>query len=378
MPRADRIRGSCRWHLSDANRYACKVDNVTNRPGTIDAVDRVATLAAPVEAAVSPQLAKGPLRVGVLSNPLSGGNSGGLEKVQRILAECPHAVHRTAHSPVGIAAALAELSREQVDMVAINGGDGTIQAVLTALFNQQLFDHFPLLAVLRAGTDSIIARDVGLRGSRDRALKVLLNWANTRAGHAELIQRTVMRLDGTGKRSPLYGFIFGAASIYQGILFCHRQVYRLGLHGEIAPSLTLVRFLLALASRGRNYLAAEPMRLRLDRGPATEQDYVFLLVTTLERLFLGMRPFWGEEKAPLHYTAVASQYRHLASALPAIIRGRKGRYGRADCGYFSHNVHEIELCFAGGFTVDGELYQPACSRRSIVIKEGGQVFFLQL
>ena len=38
----------------------------------------------------------------------------------------------------------------------------------------------PLVALLRGGTDSIIARDSGLKGGRDRALtRLLLNWLVT-------------------------------------------------------------------------------------------------------------------------------------------------------------------------------------------------------
>ena len=104
--------------------------------------------------------------MGLLSNPLSGGNQKGLAPVYEALTDQPHTHHLEVRNLSDAASALAELAQREVDVVAVNGGDGTIQAVLTALFHLKPFEQLPLLAILRAGTDSAIARDVGIRGRR--------------------------------------------------------------------------------------------------------------------------------------------------------------------------------------------------------------------
>ena len=76
-----------------------------------------------------------------------------------------------------VKAAIRDFARQGVDLVVVNGGDGTIHAVLTALFTTEWPDHVPFLALLRAGTTSMIARDVGLPGSRLQGLSRLLGWA---------------------------------------------------------------------------------------------------------------------------------------------------------------------------------------------------------
>jgi hypothetical protein len=294
------------------------------------------------------------------------------------LAVQAHTIHCEAQTPADVEAALADFARKEVNVLAINGGDGTIQAVLTALLGKRPFKKIPLLAILRAGTDSITSRDVGLQGSRERGLRMLLQWFRSGDDAAVILRRSVLRVQIAANQEPLYGMILGAALVYDGIQFCHRRMYSLGFHGQLAPGLTLARYLLGLIFRNKKYLNPVPITVGLDGQPPVKQDFLLVLISTLERLFLGLRPHWGREDGPLHYTAVAAQPRHLLRAVPSLLRGRKGRYGTPDNGYFSHNVHEVRLTLNSGFTLDGELYTPDVGLGPVVVQNGGQVSFLRL
>jgi len=330
--------------------------------------------------AASVALRPGPqqTRVGVLSNPLSGGNRKGLRVVREILSGHPESCHREVQTPEDVASALADFSRREVEVVAVNGGDGTIQAVLTALLHRRAFERLPLLAVLRAGTDSVIARDVGLRGSRERGLGELVRWARRGNGGGVLAQRPVLRVHTAGDPEPLYGMSFGAAAVYQGILFCRRKVHTLGLHGDLAPGLTLLRFLLAAIYGTRHRVTPVPMVVALDGCPPERLNCLVVFASTLERLFLRLRPFWGTEEGPVHFTALSAKPTHLLLALPSLLLGRRGRYGTRENGYLSHNVRDVRLSFDGGYTLDGELYRPDPQHGPIRIRHGGQVSFLRL
>lgn len=318
------------------------------------------------------------MRLGVISNPLSGGNRKGLRAVREALAGRPGVTHLEAQTPEDAARVMDRFARDGVDVIAINGGDGTIQAVLTALFRSRRYEKTPLLAVMRSGTDSIIAEDIGLKGSRDRGLSRLLNWMASRGRPFEVVQRSVLSVETAPDRAPFYGLIFGAAAVYQGIQYCKRRIYALGLHGEIAPSLTLARFLLAVLRQDTHVCRPVPITISLDHGPPIQGKFLLLYISTLERLFLGLRPHWGEEDAPLHLTAVRDRQRHFLRALPSLARGRKGRWGTPEHGYFSHNTHEIRLKMNSGFILDGELYKPDPQLNSVVIKLGGSASFLKL
>jgi hypothetical protein len=318
------------------------------------------------------------LRVGLLTNPHSGGNRNGLKALRSILAAHPEVRHRDVETPSDVAGTLADFARDETDVVAINGGDGTVHAVLNALFRCRPFDRLPLLAVPRAGTASMTARDVGLKGSAPRALRRLFVWARTADQDEVLVQRPVLRVRGTSDQAPLYGMFFGAGAIHQGIEFFHRRISGLGLRGEISSGVTLASFLLAAIRRKGDHVTPVSVDIGLDGGAAEERQCLALIVSTLERLIVGLRPFFGTENGPLHFTALGAQPRHLLRALPFLVRGRPCRHGTPENGYLSHNAHQVRLGLESGFTLDGEVYTPDIRRGPVLLEAGGQVSFVRL
>jgi diacylglycerol kinase (ATP) len=319
-----------------------------------------------------------PLRVGVLNNPLSGANRKGLKTVREVLAAYPQVSENDVQTPVDVATALTSFARREINLVAINGGDGTIQAALTVLYHKSPFERLPLLAILRAGTTSMTARDVGLKGSCANGLRRLLKWVFDSEGEAVLVQRPVLRVQTAPTAEPVFGMFLGTAGIYQGIQFCNNRLNKPGFRGEWAPGFTIALFLLAVAARGDAYVAPVPITVALDDNPPEEKNCFLLMVSALERLFLGLRPYWGKENEPLHFTAVDSHPQYLLRALPALIRGRSNRYGTAKNGYVSHNVERVRLSLNGGFTLDGELFEAEARRGPIVVQNGGVASFLRL
>ena len=318
------------------------------------------------------------LRIGVISNPLSTGNRKGLQPVERMLAGYGRALHRQAVHPEQVKEAVRDFACHEVDLVVVNGGDGTTHAVLTALFTTEWPDQAPFLALLRAGAASMIARDVGLPGSRLQGLSRLLGWAYAGRGAASLIKRPVLRLEWEKGGEPMYGMFFGAGGIYEGIKFCLNRVYTKGVGGEIAAGLTLVRFLLAAVRGDRRTVPPAPIRVGLEGMAMQEMDILALFVTTLGRLFLGMRPYWGTEGGPLHFTAIRSDVAHLMRAAPSLIRGQRSPWISPRHGYLSYDLRDLRLDIQGGFTLDGQLYQSDPQRGALWFRKGGEAEFLRL
>jgi hypothetical protein len=314
-------------------------------------------------------------RIGVLINPLSGGNLNGLGDIRRIIDDHPQVVHCDVQTPQDVLAALRDFADQEVDLLAVNGGDGTVQAVLTALFHQQPFETQPLLAVLQSGTTSMTSRDVGFSGSRLRSLKKLFRWAATGTGNARVTDRPVLQVQAPGHQAR-YGMFFGASAIYQGIQYFHRKLNSKGLRGEVGPGLTILRFIWSAARRDSDFIPPVPVCVAIDDNPPQQFDSFVILVSTLKRLFLGLHPYWGSESGPLHYTAVRARPRHMLRALPSILRGRSGAHGTPENGFYSHNAHEIKLNLASGFTLDGQLYTPENQQEPTVVRYGGTATFL--
>ena len=319
-------------------------------------------------------------RIGMLNNPLSGGNRSGLQKIRETAAAVrPIVLQEEVQTPSDVAAALADFARQGVNILAINGGDGTVQAVLTAIFHKKSFETMPLLAVLpSAGTTSMIAGDVGLKGSREIALQNLFSWARAKEGAPAVIRRPVLKVQLPSDDEPVYGMFFGTAAIYQATHFCLRKIYSRGLRGELGAGVALARFLLAAFLRDRKVVSAVPITTRLNQDPPEHKKYLLVLITTLQRLFLGLRPYWGSESRPLHYTAICDRPRHFTRLLPSLMRGHQNDHVRPDNGYISHNVDEVQLYLNSGFNLDGELYVPDSRLGPVRVSCGGKASFLQL
>jgi len=295
-----------------------------------------------------------------------------------MLAGCNGVLHRQAVEPRQVEAAIGEFAGHGVDIVGSNGGDGTISAVLTALFTTQWPDGLPILALLRAGTTSMLARDAGLPGSRLQGLARLLDWATSGRGAASLVRRPILRLEWEKGGAPLYGMFFGTGVIYEGIKFCHARIYKKGVGGELAAGLTLARFALAAVKGDRRTIPQARMGVSLEGRAMENMDILVLFVTTLERLFLGMRPYWGTEDGPLPFSAARSNATHLLRAAPALIRGRTSRWNTPPHGYLSHNLHKLRLNLSRGFTLDGQLYESDPQGGALLLSSGGEVDFLRL
>lgn len=322
---------------------------------------------------------RGPLHPGIISNPLSGANRRGMDEIHRLLQGRPHIVHREACDERDVREALAEFARRGVDLVVVNSGDGTVQAVATALLTGCGYAAPPPLALLRGGTTNMTHYDLGLPGSPARALRRLIAWSDHGEGAAEVRRRTVLRVDNPLESRPRFGFFLGAACIHRGIQFFHRHVRTRGVTGDAAHLLILLRFLAALARRDDRLAAPVAAALRIDREalPAPA-EYLLILVTTLDRLILGLRPFWRRGAAPLRVTAVRSRPRRLLRAATALVRGRPAQAASAENGYFNGSGCVVELTLDGGYALDGELYRASAASGPVVVRDGGRLEFLLL
>jgi hypothetical protein len=275
-----------------------------------------------------------------------------------VLEAHPEIAWREVFDPASVAAALAELAQRGIDLLAISGGDGTVQATLTGLFGDHSpFERTPALSVLRSGTTNMIAGDVGARGRADRALVRLLA-AVAEDSPLETAQRPILRIDAGPGRAPICGMYLGAATIVQGVEYCTRKVHRAGLRGEIGPGLTLLRFVLAMARGGGGIAMPVRMGVAVDGAAPQVLEALIVQATTLERLFLGLRPFWGSAAAPMHFTCVRARPRALLRSLPGLLRGRSSRLLTPARGYTSCNAGVLQLEMAGRFVVDGEIFAP--------------------
>ncbi len=309
--------------------------------------------------------ARGRRGIGALRDALSG--SAGVD-------------HRVTETPEQVRCLVGHDRWRPDDLLVVNGGDGSVQLALTALLAHCPPEKQPRIACLPGGTTNMTAFDINGHRRFGDCLSTLRR-AIAPAGGVPPAPRRVVRVQrrGGGAEEARCGLFFGIGTIVQGIEYYHARLRGRTGSGELGPGMAMARTLWGMAHHQPPF--AEPLGVRIHTAPAgaTEGDAVaarLLLATTLDRLFLGMRPFWGEGSSPLKFTLVERRAPAFVGNLPRLLSGHPGRRMSPRFGYHSRRLDALTLVFRGVYTLDGELF--ANSGDTIDVSATHPVRFLPL
>jgi hypothetical protein len=283
-------------------------------------------------------------RIALISNPKSTGNLAQLPRIRAFCADHPDIFHYEVESADQIGEAMRTIARIGPAVLAINGGDGTVQAVLTEIHNGGHFgDQAPPVAVLPSGKTNLIALDLGAVGDPVEALQRLIDIA--RADLVPyLVARELIALSGgeTGI-APVIGMFLGGAGLADIMLYCRERVYPLGLPNSISHFITAVAVVLRQVFGLRaSFLPPEPQPLSVSvrRDGAITGRFAFLFVTTLEKLLLSGQ-VGANGNGPLKLVAVEQKPVSMLRAFGASLVGRLG-HTKLD-GVHVEEAHEISI-----------------------------------
>jgi len=314
--------------------------------------------------------------VGLISNANSGRNRKQLAAVEALLARHPHVHHVVTHRLEELDLALQDFASQQLPVVAINGGDGTLSQLLTGLLKHQAYK--PLVVMVPGGTANMHVEDIGRKGKLLKLLNQLCSLSEQTLPQLEQVSRPIMHIQGATGHLPFYGMFFGTGIIMHGIEYTHANIHSRGIN-ESGPALGMIRTLWGLLRKDPRFCSPFNISLQLNQQePEPAQDISLLVVSSLERLFLGLHPYWGSNEGAFHFTTVRDGASKILRTLPGLLRGRQGKYASEEHGYRSQKINQLALAFDGSFTVDGELYQARRDNGPIQISHGGDITFLKL
>jgi len=305
-------------------------------------------------------------RIGVISNPNSQYNrQDGLADIAAVADDHPGLKHEILSDFTALDDIVDRLIRDDVEVIAVNGGDGTVQAVLTALAGRDQTRRLPKLAILQGGMTNVIAKDVGFSGKPAKGLNRLIEGlagAKNGAGKTrEDLTRPLIGLITGEQKKTVYGMFFGAAGFYQAVLLAQKNVRPKGFAGNAASATSLIwvlaRLLLGRPGADDPLYRGETMAFDLDGVAVDEAPYLVLIATTLERLMLGLMPFWGQRDEKIRYTSITFPPKRLASAILPVLRG-KPRDWMENNGYQSGAVADMVIDIKSPVVLDGEIFHP--------------------
>ena len=287
-------------------------------------------------------------RVGVISNPRSRRNQQG-NPVHRRAGAAPAMLLAEPATKDALARALADFAAEGIELIVVDGGDGTVRDVLSAA-PAAFGTAMPPVAVIPSGKTNALALDLGVpwdwsAGDAQAALA---------AGRLETRQPVEI----TGEDGVVHrGFLFGASAFSRATDLAQRT-HDIGAFGGVAVGLSVLGAVLqTIFAGGANaWRAGERVDIvDVVDGTARAHDLYLLLGSTLRRLPIGLKPL-GQPGTGLNILAVEAPPRLLPLAVPAILAGREGGW-LARAGYHHrHDAPHSRLTLPGGFVLDGERY----------------------
>jgi diacylglycerol kinase (ATP) len=297
------------------------------------------------------------MKRGLIVNPQSGKASGKGLELAALLKDDARVIIRILHDFSDLRVSLDDMAQAGVGELFISSGDGTVQAIQTEIAEHYAPEFFPRLALLPHGTTNMTAADLGFR---NRNVKVQADFIANREARV-ISQRLTLRVANPRDGKVRHGMFLGTGAVWQGTVFCQDAVHRVGLKGDFATFATLV------AAIGRSVFSrADPDDpARIDRPyaigvsrdcEATVTDrQLLLLATTLDKLILGTRPFWGGKSGPIRLSTIPYPVPSIARWLLPLMYGGEDR--RVPSGAQSLSGNAFKIRADTPYVIDGEFFE---------------------
>ncbi|MDX3909112.1 MAG: diacylglycerol kinase family protein [Sphingobium sp.] len=317
--------------------------------------------------------------VALLSNPQSTGNRQTLPRVRTYCAGNPDIFHYEVEHVDQIGRALQTIARVNPAVIVINGGDGTVQAALTELYQGEHFKgKVPPIAVLPNGKTNLIALDLGIHGDPIKALERIVEIAKTGLSEHVVVRELIALSDGKNDDRPVLGMFLGGAGLADYILYCRNKIYPLGLPNTLSHILTAIAvvFSVIFGIRGKFMPpVARPVSISLIRDGQLAGKFAVLIVTTLERLLLGARTS-DTTRGSLKLMAVDQNGPAVLRMLGAALVGRFGTQKMHGIHLEQGDTIRIEG-HRSSVILDGEIFE-ANEGYPITLRSTAPVPFLRL
>ena len=285
------------------------------------------------------------IQIALLSNPRSTGNRSLLPRVRSFCAHHPEIFHYEVEHVDQIDAALRTIARIRPRVLVINGGDGTVQATLTELYNGGHFgEQPPPVAVLPSGKTNLIALDLGASGDPIDTLERLIELARNDDLARYTVPRELIALRRPGSADrPVIGMFLGGAGLAETMLYCRNKIYPLGLPNSISHALTAIAYIAQLLLKLKSSLL--PARATTTEIVFPERErisgrFALLAVTTLNKMLLS-NELGGEGRGPLKVVAIEERpWTVLRALLAGLTGGYKGKKMR---GFHFEEVDQVTI-----------------------------------
>jgi hypothetical protein len=295
-------------------------------------------------------------RVGVIYNPRSHGNKG----ADFDCGMSPQVHIAKPGDRSQLPEALAEFAAQGIDLLVVNGGDGTVRDVLTS--GASIFgDQWPAIAVLPKGKTNALTVDLGVpKGwSLQEAIDAYEAGSRVRRRPIEITPI------GGSPQARVLGFILGAGA-FTTATSAGQSAHKMGAFNSMAVAAAAVMAVAQwlFASRQNPWRRGSRMAIGLGAndvpmehsGIGDPEWRQLALATTLEQMPAGMKPF-GKIREGLKLAVTDQISRRSALTLLKTMRGQTPE-GIREKGFHQLSTSQFSLRIDDSFILDGEAFPP--------------------
>lgn len=311
-------------------------------------------------------------RAGLLINPRSGQSSGKGLRLAEILRSKTAISIRIMDSFEQLPGFLDEFANEGVTDLFISSGDGTVHAIQTELAERKPFRVLPRLGLLPHGTTNMTAADLGFRFKGLQAQADFITSLNAK----QMRERPTLRIANPRDGKPLQGMFLATGAASEATLFCQRAFNARGLKGNWATFATLA------SAVGRTMFTRpnphdvsrfdRPFHIQVtsDGKKFSDGTQLLMLSTTLEKVVLGARPFWGPKIGPIRTSVFPYPVPSIPRWLLPIMYAGEDR--KMPEGAVSFSSSRLEVTCSASYLIDGQFFEGPANESLKV--ETGPVF----
>ena len=295
-------------------------------------------------------------RVGVIYNPRSHGNKG----ADFDCGMSPQVFIAKPGERSQLPEALAEFAAQGIDLLVINGGDGTVRDVLTsgaAIFG----DKWPAVAVLPKGKTNALTVDLGVPNgwSLQEAIDAFDEGTRVRRRPIEITPI------GGSPKARVRGFILGAGA-FTTATTAGQSAHKMGAFNSMAVAVAIAMglFQWLFASRENAWRRGSKMAIGLGGEDAPMEHSQLgdpewrqlVLASTLEQMPAGLKPF-GKMREGLKLAVTDQISRSSALTLFKMMLGKTPE-GIREKGFHQISTSQFSLRIEDSFILDGEAFPP--------------------
>ena len=229
------------------------------------------------------------MRIQIISNPNSGHNRKNPKHIQKLSQIIGQEI---LLPPIEeLESTISKLREEELDILGISGGDGTIHQVLSAIHRVYGNDPWPKIAPLSSGTMNNIARNVGVRKKAIPQISKIAQYIKEGKPFE------------TSTHYPLIfdedkaGFIFGQGGISRFL----EEYEKGGNTSQTKAALLLIRAILSSLFNGpfvRRVFAPVNMDVYADEVLQEHKSFTVSVLSSISDVGFGFRPCYATLKTP--------------------------------------------------------------------------------